>query len=144
MSNKQLRLFLLSLLISLLCYSAASAQTTAFTYQGKLTDGGASPTATYEMQFKVFDPVSDGAQFTFTALAPATVKLRVTGGPIGDCDGTKLVAVVEGGRFMLQVPPQRSESRASCEVDKTHLLSCNISATVSFFRSAMSERLPGN
>ncbi|HEY3027986.1 MAG TPA: hypothetical protein VGJ55_17690 [Pyrinomonadaceae bacterium] len=55
MSNQQLKLSFLSLLLYLLCCSSAFAQTTAFTYQGKLSDGGAVPTGTYEMQFKVFD-----------------------------------------------------------------------------------------
>ena len=40
---------------------AAFAQTTAFTYQGKLTDSG-TPQTTYQMQFKLFDAVSGGSQ----------------------------------------------------------------------------------
>lgn len=38
-----------------LCAVSISAQTTEFTYQGKLTDGGMPPTANYDMQFRLFD-----------------------------------------------------------------------------------------
>lgn len=39
----------------LMAVSAVAAQTTAFTYQGRLTDGGNPADAIYEMQFKLFD-----------------------------------------------------------------------------------------
>ncbi len=39
-----------------------SAQTTAFNYQGKLTDQGNAANGAYQMQFKLFDAVSGGAQ----------------------------------------------------------------------------------
>ena len=39
---------------------AAFAQTTAFTYQGKLTDAGSPANATFDMQFKLFDTVDVG------------------------------------------------------------------------------------
>lgn len=38
-----------------------AAQTTAFNYQGKLTDAG-TPQATYQMQFKLFDSAAGGSQ----------------------------------------------------------------------------------
>jgi hypothetical protein len=42
------------------------AQTTAFTYQGKLTDGVNAATGTYQMQFKLYDAVSAGTQIGAT------------------------------------------------------------------------------
>ncbi len=36
------------------------AQTTAFTYQGKLTDTGSPASGNYDMQFKLFDTVTVG------------------------------------------------------------------------------------
>ncbi len=39
----------------------ALAQTTQFTYQGKLTDGGGSPTGQYDLQFQIFAALSGGA-----------------------------------------------------------------------------------
>ncbi len=48
----------------------AFAQTTAFTYQGKLTDSG-TPQATYQMQFKLFDAVSNGTQTGATITNPS-------------------------------------------------------------------------
>jgi D-arabinose 1-dehydrogenase-like Zn-dependent alcohol dehydrogenase len=41
--------------------SAVFAQTTAFTYQGKLTDNGAAQSA-YQMQFALFDALVGGSQ----------------------------------------------------------------------------------
>src|SRR5256885_13346268 len=37
-----------------------SAQTSAFTYQGRLTDTGTQPTATYDMEFRLFDASEGG------------------------------------------------------------------------------------
>src|SRR5258706_4708565 len=39
-----------------------AAQTTQFTYQGRLTDGGIAPTGNYDLQFNLFDAVSSGNQ----------------------------------------------------------------------------------
>jgi hypothetical protein len=49
--------------ISLLSFAAtAFAQTTSFTYQGKLNDGATAANGTYQFQFKLFDQVSSGNQ----------------------------------------------------------------------------------
>src|SRR5215510_1242928 len=53
--NKQLLLTLILGALTCLCCSAARAQTSAFTYQGKLTDGGTAATGNYDLQFKIFD-----------------------------------------------------------------------------------------
>src|SRR5437870_7471033 len=46
-------------LFVLLCSALTiHAQTTAFTYQGKLTDGGAPANGTYDLQFTLFDGAS--------------------------------------------------------------------------------------
>ncbi len=42
--------------------TAAWAQTTAFTYQGKLNNGGVPANGTFEMQFQLFDALAGGAQ----------------------------------------------------------------------------------
>jgi len=46
--------------------SSAMAQTTAFTYQGKLTDSGNLTNAAYDMQFKLFDAATNGTQIGAT------------------------------------------------------------------------------
>lgn len=51
-----------SVLLVLGCASLTFAQTTAFTYQGKLTDAGNPANGNYDMQFKLFDTLSGGAQ----------------------------------------------------------------------------------
>src|SRR3989449_3438098 len=42
--------------------SAAFAQTSSFTYQGRLTDGGTAANGNYDLQFGLFDNLSGGAQ----------------------------------------------------------------------------------
>ena len=54
----------------------ATAQTTAFTYQGKLTDGANLANGNYDMQFKLFDTATVGTgtqQGSFIANASVTV-----------------------------------------------------------------------
>ena len=55
-------LTLFMLLYALFGASSAFCQTTAFTYQGKLTDGGTPANGTYEMQFKLYDAFTAGTQ----------------------------------------------------------------------------------
>src|SRR5436305_14259975 len=40
----------------------AAAQTTAFTYQGRLTDGGMPANGNYDLQFALWDSLSGGSQ----------------------------------------------------------------------------------
>ena len=50
-----------SILVLFLCAAAAVyGQTTAFTYQGRLTDAGMPANASYDMQFKLFNVPSVG------------------------------------------------------------------------------------
>ena len=52
---------LLSLMILLaMVANSARAQTSAFTYQGKLADSGNPASGQYDLQFKLFDTVSVG------------------------------------------------------------------------------------
>jgi len=57
--------------------SAALAQNTVFTYQGRLNDGGSPANSTYDMQFKLFDAVSAGNQIGSTVTNPS---VQVTNG----------------------------------------------------------------
>src|SRR5437879_3800252 len=49
-------------------FSASSvvAQTSSFTYQGRLTDGGAAANGNYDLQFALFDSLSGGTQIGST------------------------------------------------------------------------------
>jgi hypothetical protein len=59
--------FLLPVAILLTALSgAAIAQTSAFTYQGKLTDTGSPANGAYDFQFKLFDALSSGTQLGST------------------------------------------------------------------------------
>jgi len=53
--------FALCFLICLSSAIAISAQTTEFTYQGKLTDGSVAANANYDFEFLLFDVASGGA-----------------------------------------------------------------------------------
>ena len=54
--------FVLALLSILFCVIGAQAQSSSFTYQGRLTDGGAAANVNYDLQFALFDSLSGGAQ----------------------------------------------------------------------------------
>ena len=76
-----LRCVELFVLVLVVCAVTASAQTTSFTYQGKLSDGGGPATGAYDFQFTLWDALSGGAQQPQPS--PATVtktNVAVTGG----------------------------------------------------------------
>jgi hypothetical protein len=55
------RLLFVSFML-LFASDTALAQNSTFTYQGRLTDGGAPANGTYELEFKLFDAASGGTQ----------------------------------------------------------------------------------
>src|SRR5437660_6260717 len=52
----------LLLMLFALCTITALAQTTSFTYQGRLTDGGTAANGNYDLQFTLWDALSGGTQ----------------------------------------------------------------------------------
>src|SRR5262249_39065489 len=98
--------------------AAASAQTTAFTYQGKLADTGTPANGNYDFQFKLFDQLSGGAQQgTTQALTNVTVSagvftVQLDFGACGSCfDGASrfldiAVKPSSGGSFTPLSPRQ--------------------------------------
>src|SRR5262244_994280 len=54
------RLLLACAMFLMIFVTSAVAQTTAFTYQGKLTDSGNLANGAYDLQFKLFDTVTVG------------------------------------------------------------------------------------
>ena len=64
----------------LCCAGAVLAQTTAITYQGKLTDAGNPANGDYDLQFRLFDTVTPGTgaqQGATVVIAPATAAAGV-------------------------------------------------------------------
>jgi hypothetical protein len=61
---------LAAMLLGFFMASPIAAQTTAFNYQGKLTDAGNLANGNYDMQFKLFDAVSGGNQIGATITNP--------------------------------------------------------------------------
>jgi len=61
-----------ALLLCLLIFGAVSAQTTSFTYQGRLTDAGALANGPYDIEFKLFDNagLQQGPSVTHEDVAP--------------------------------------------------------------------------
>ena len=64
--NRIFKLAAFLLLFAALCAGAAQAQTTAFTYQGQLSDGANAASGTYQMQFSLFDAATNGNQIGAT------------------------------------------------------------------------------
>src|SRR6267143_1416072 len=52
----------IGLMLFLLITATAFAQTTSFTYQGRLMDGGTPANGTYEIQFSLWDATAGGTQ----------------------------------------------------------------------------------
>ena len=65
------------LIMIFMCGAAAFAQTTAFTYQGKLSDGAVAASGTYDLGFALYDAETGGTQIG-TALTRSNV--TVSGG----------------------------------------------------------------
>jgi hypothetical protein len=63
--------FLLIVLLLVTANSAVLAQTTTFTYQGRLTDGGTPANGAYDLQFALFDSISSGGQIGSTQSVPS-------------------------------------------------------------------------
>jgi len=62
-----MRLRVFGFTIWFLVYVAgAQAQTSSFTYQGRLTDGSTAANGNYDLQFKLFDSLSGGTQISST------------------------------------------------------------------------------
>ena len=62
-STSCLKLWLAVLCVVMSCGigHAQTTQTTSFTYQGKLTDGGGPANGPYDLQFRLFDALTDGS-----------------------------------------------------------------------------------
>jgi hypothetical protein len=82
-----LRCIQLFALVLTLCAVTSRAQTTSFTYQGKLSDGGGPATGAYDFQFTLWDALSGGTQQPQPS--PVTV--------------TKTNVAVSGGVFTVQL-----------------------------------------
>lgn len=69
-----------SLLVSLVIFCtmtlAAAGQSTEFTYQGKLSDGGVPANGSYDLQFRLFDDPAAGTQLGQTISVPAVTVVQ--------------------------------------------------------------------
>ena len=65
------KVFLLIAIFLMGANSVVLAQTTTFTYQGRLTDGGTPATGNYDLQFALFDSASSGGQIGSTQTVPS-------------------------------------------------------------------------
>jgi len=57
-----------------------SAQTTSFTYQGRLSEGGAPANGTYDFQFTLWDSLTNGTQQPATPITITKAGVQVTNG----------------------------------------------------------------
>src|SRR2546428_13506953 len=100
----------------LLGMSTALAQTSSFTYQGRLTDGGTPANGNYDLQFVLFDSLSGGAQVgstqTLNTVAVSngvfTVSLDFGANAFtGASRFLEISARPAGGSFIFLTPPQQ-------------------------------------
>ena len=61
-SSKSFFVLATAALAIMLGATAALAQTTSFTYQGRLTDGGTAANGNYDLQFTLWDNANGGSQ----------------------------------------------------------------------------------
>src|SRR5262249_43933859 len=97
---------------------SARAQGTAFTYQGKLTDGGVPATGLYDLKFRVYDASTGGNQLPQPAPSEVnTNAVPVTNGPFMvilnfDGPGSTVSAVFVGGRRWLEIDARKKDDPA--------------------------------
>lgn len=65
---------------TLVASAYVSAQTTSFTYQGRLSEGGVSANGTYDFQFTLWDSLTNGTQQPATPITIAKTSVQVTNG----------------------------------------------------------------
>lgn len=117
LNKKDVVLSALLSILFLLGVAAVNAQSTEFTYQGRLLDSSMPPTGTYDFQFSLWDTLAAGSQRgttqTISAVAVTggifTVKLDF--GPTAFSDGTARFLEIEvkpaaGGAFTTLAPRQ--------------------------------------
>src|SRR6267378_319608 len=93
--NNRIRTRILVLLATLMLLTAvsANAQTTQFTYQGKLSDGGSPANGSYDFQFKLFDTLvvntgtQQGSTLTLSniSVASGSFSVQLDFGSCGSC-----------------------------------------------------------
>ena len=111
------KLFLLIAILLMSANSVVLAQTTIFTYQGRLTDGGTPANGTYDLQFALFDSASSGGQIGSTQTVPSvpvssgmfTVSLDFGAGAFSGANRFLEISarLSGGGSFTLLAPRQQ-------------------------------------
>lgn len=117
LSQASRKLFLLIAILLMSANSVVRAQTTTFTYQGRLTDGGTPATGSYDLQFALFDSASSGGQIGATQTVPSvpvssgifTVSLDFGAGAFSGANRFLEISarLSGGGSFTLLAPRQQ-------------------------------------
>ncbi len=117
--TKSVYFILVLLTLGFLFIPAITAQTTEFTYQGSLRDGGQTPNANYDFEFRLYDAPSGGTQIgsvlirTGVAVSEGVfaVKLDFPGGFPGADRYLEIgVRTAGGGGFTVLNPRQKFQS----------------------------------
>jgi len=112
-----LNLFRFCLLL-LIFGNSALGQTTAFTYQGRLTDGDKPATGLYELRFTLYDAAAGGSAVggaltnAATAVSNGLFTVKLDFGPgvfAGDARWLELAAHTNGSADVFEVMAPRSE-----------------------------------
>ncbi len=149
-SKKEAVLSALFSIFFLLCVVAVNAQTTEFTYQGRLLDNSLPPTGNYDFQFSLWDTLADGTQIgttqtiTDVAVTDGIFTVKLDFGTTAFVDGSARFLEIEvkpaaGGTFTTLTPRQamtsaphsiRSLSTASADSLSAQCVNCVTSAQI--------------
>jgi len=122
------KLLMLIVAVFVLC-GMAFAQTTSFTYQGRLTDSGNPANGNYDLQFALWDNSSGGAQIGSTqtrnsvavsaGIFTVALDFGVSAFPGADRFLEISVRPAGGGSFTTLAPRQRSDVHRATRRDRS-------------------------
>src|SRR5437879_1103457 len=146
-TNRRLGLLLTAACVILFTITPAPAQTTSFTYQGRLQEGGSNANGNYDFQFTLWDAASSGTQQpqpspitvtrTNVAVSNGTFTVQLDFGsnafPSADRFLEISVRATGGGSFTLLSPrqPITSTPYAIRSLTASNVPSTNITGTLS-------------
>ncbi len=127
------------IILIVICVSiqAISAQSTEFTYQGRLLDNGLPPTATYDFEFRLFDSLVGGMQQGGTQTVPGvavtngifTVRLNFGNQFTGSARFLDISVRPAGGGAYTQLAPRQPISSSPYSVKSLNADTANTAAT---------------
>lgn len=119
------RFLLFTFLLLVFAGTRASAQTSTFTYQGRLTDGGTAANGTYQMQFSLFRSLGGndqiGATLTFDGVGSNPAPVQVANG-VFTVELNFTVQAFDGSARWLQIAVKKPTDSSFVNLDPRQAL----------------------